>query len=263
MLSDRRRGIPLARPLGLDGPGNRRASGRSSDSPVRRDTEDRRERGEPGGLVRATARRGGRFGGNRLLRDRRCRVRARLRQTPAVQRRARRLGARATPRVAPYLYAGPPQCPAELPRPRLHALSQRNVRSRFRPVNFDFNFQLTRKRKFIIAGILLTPILIFALYTWSALQWSYSEGERAGFVQKFSKKGWLCKTWEGELAMVSMPGTNPEKFYFTVRDDNVAQHINESLGRRVALTYQQHKGIPTTCFGETEYFVVAVKVLPQ
>ena len=130
-------------------------------------------------------------------------------------------------------------------------------------MKLNFNFQITRKWKLIIAGILLTPILIFALYTWSALQWTYSEGERAGFVQKFSKKGWLCKTWEGELAMVSMPGTNPEKFFFTVRDDLVAQHINGSLGGRVALTYQQHKGIPTTCFGETEYFVVAVKVLPQ
>ncbi|MFN2571941.1 MAG: hypothetical protein ABR537_10090 [Gemmatimonadales bacterium] len=115
----------------------------------------------------------------------------------------------------------------------------------------------------MIAGILLLPILIFFFYTWSALNWSYSEGERAGFVQKFSKRGWLCKTWEGELAMVSMPGTNPEKFYFSVRDDDVAEHLNQSLGQRVALTYQQHKGIPTNCFGETEYFVVAVKVLPQ
>lgn len=124
-------------------------------------------------------------------------------------------------------------------------------------------FHLSRKWKLIIGGALLTPILVFALFTWSALNWSYAEGERAGFVQKFSKKGWLCKTWEGELAMVSMPGTNPEKFYFSVRDGVVAQHINESLGKRVALTYQQHKGVPTTCFGETEYFVVAVKVLPQ
>jgi len=125
----------------------------------------------------------------------------------------------------------------------------------------NFNFQLTRKRKLIIAGVLLAPILIFALYTWSALNWSYSEGERAGFVQKFSKRGWLCKTWEGELAMVSMPGTSPEKFYFSVRDDVVAEQLNQSLGKRVALRYQQHKGIPTTCFGETEYFVNAVKVL--
>ena len=130
-------------------------------------------------------------------------------------------------------------------------------------MNLKLDFQLTRKRKPIIAGILLTPILLFALYTWSALQWNYAEGERAGFVQKFSKKGWLCKTWEGELAMVAMPGTNPEKFFFSVRDDQVAQHINSSMGRRVALSYQQHVGVPTTCFGETEYFVVAVKVLPQ
>jgi hypothetical protein len=125
----------------------------------------------------------------------------------------------------------------------------------------NLRFQLTRKHKLIIAGVLLAPILLFAIYTWSALNWSYSEGERAGFVQKFSKRGWLCKTWEGELAMVSMPGTNPEKFYFSVRDDQVAVHINQSLGKRVSLSYQQHKGIPTTCFGETEYFVNAVKVL--
>lgn len=125
----------------------------------------------------------------------------------------------------------------------------------------NFNFQLTRKRKFIIAGVLLAPILFFALYTWSALNWSYSQGERAGFVQKFSKRGWLCKTWEGELAMVSMPGTNPEKFYFSVRDDVVAEQINQSLGKRVALRYKQHPGVPTSCFGETEYFVDAVKVL--
>ena len=125
----------------------------------------------------------------------------------------------------------------------------------------NFDFQLTRKRKLIIAGVLLAPILLFALYTCAALTWSYSQGERAGYVQKFSEKGWVCKTWEGELAMVSMPGTMSEKFSFTVRDDVVAQYINQSLGKRVALTYQQHKGVPTTCFGETEYYVIAVKVV--
>jgi len=124
-----------------------------------------------------------------------------------------------------------------------------------------FDFHLTRKRKLIIAGILLTPIVLLVLYTWSALQWSYSEGERAGYVQKFSKKGWICKTWEGELAIVSIPGTMSEKFNFTVRDDGVAERINQSLGKRVAISYQQHKGVPTTCFGETEYYVVAVRVV--
>lgn len=127
----------------------------------------------------------------------------------------------------------------------------------------NFSFQLSRRAKWIIAGIIVVPVLGFALYTWSALTFTYSRGERAGYVQKFSKKGWLCKTWEGELAMVSMPGTMSEKFLFTVRDDKVADYINNSLGKRVALSYQQHVGIPTTCFGETEYFVTAVKVVSQ
>src|SRR2546430_8532648 len=165
--------------------------------------------------------------------------------------------------MAAHLHARSPERAAELPRPRIHALSSRNVRGRFPAVNLKFNFQLTRTRKLIIAAVLLTPIIIFALYTWSALNWSYAEGERAGFVQKFSKKGWLCKTWEGELAMVSMPGTNPEKFYFSVRDDVVAQHINESLGRRVALTYQKHKGHPPPQFRGYGYFGLPQHVPPQ
>jgi len=127
----------------------------------------------------------------------------------------------------------------------------------------NLKFQLSRKVKLILAGVVLAPILAFAIYTWSALTYTYSGGERGpGYVQKFSKKGWLCKTWEGELALLPLPGTfSPERFDFTVRDDNVAQYINASLGKRVVLTYEQHKGIPTTCFGETEYFVTAVKVI--
>jgi hypothetical protein len=88
---------------------------------------------------------------------------------------------------------------------------------------------------------------------------SYSNGERAGYVQKFSRKGWVCKTWEGELAMVSLPGSMPEIFRFTVRDDAVAARLNASIGQRVALTYEQHMGLPSSCFGETSYFVVDVK----
>ena len=124
-----------------------------------------------------------------------------------------------------------------------------------------FQFQLSRKAKWIIAGVVVAPILLFAIYTWSALTWSYSTGDRAGYVQKFSRKGWICKTWEGELAMVNIPGSLSEKFLFSVRDDNVADYINASLGKRVALSYEQHRGLPTTCFGETDYFVTAVRVV--
>lgn len=108
--------------------------------------------------------------------------------------------------------------------------------------------------------ILLTlTVLLAAGWTWFSLSWSYSEGERAGYVQKLSKKGWLCKTWEGEIAMVTMPGAIPERFEFTVRDDAVVQQINALAGKRVVLHYQQHKFIPTTCFGETEYFVSGIR----
>ena len=123
------------------------------------------------------------------------------------------------------------------------------------------NFALSRKQKLFIAAAMLTPILLFALYTWSALTWSYSTGTRAGYVQKFSRKGWVCKTWEGELALVSIPGTVAEKFYFTVRDEDVARRVSESMGKRVSLVYHQHVGVPTRCFGETQYFVMDVKTV--
>ena len=107
----------------------------------------------------------------------------------------------------------------------------------------------------------LSVLLAFALYIWAVLSWSYSEGERAGFLQKVSYKGWICKTWEGELSLVAIPGAAPEKFLFTVRDEAVAQQLNEVAGKRVTLKYEQHRGLPTSCFGDTDYFVVDVAVI--
>ena len=109
--------------------------------------------------------------------------------------------------------------------------------------------------------LIVIGLALLAAYTWAMLNWSYGSGERAGYVQKFSKRGYICKTWEGELAMVSMPGTMSEKFFFTVHEDAVAQKINENLGKKVALKYSQHVGLPTSCFGDTEYFVSGIEVL--
>jgi len=114
-----------------------------------------------------------------------------------------------------------------------------------------------------VAIVLLAGAILFGLYTWAALSWNYSTGERAGYVQKFSKRGWICKTWEGELAMVTIPGTLPEKFFFSVRADPVAEAVTKTLGRRVALIYEQHRGVPTSCFGDTEYFVTDVRVIDE
>ena len=109
--------------------------------------------------------------------------------------------------------------------------------------------------------VILVPVVIFTLWTWVTLGYSYSSGERAGYVQKLSKKGWLCKTWEGELAMANLPGTMPEIFRFTVRNDSIASVIDKDVGKRVSLGYEQHRGVPTSCFGETEYFVTRVRLV--
>jgi hypothetical protein len=114
-----------------------------------------------------------------------------------------------------------------------------------------------------VFGLLLGAVLLLGGYTWLALHWSYSTGERAGYVQKFSRKGWICKTWEGEMALISMPGTVAEKFFFSVRDDAMAARINQSVGRRVRLLYDQHIGVPTSCFGETQYFVDDIKTVDE
>lgn len=114
----------------------------------------------------------------------------------------------------------------------------------------------------VLVGFIVAAVAAFAGFTWLTLHWSYSEGERAGFVQKFSRKGWICKTWEGELAMVTLPGTIAEKFPFTVRDPQVAATLNANIGRRMTLHYEQRKWVPSSCFGETEYFITQARVTP-
>jgi hypothetical protein len=108
----------------------------------------------------------------------------------------------------------------------------------------------------VVLGLVVAAVLYFL----AALNWNYSTGERAGWIQKFSHKGWLCKTWEGELALVSLPGSTPEMFAFTVRDDAVAAQITKVMGKRVSLHYEQKVGLPTSCFGDTRYYVSGVTV---
>jgi hypothetical protein len=116
------------------------------------------------------------------------------------------------------------------------------------------------KGKFFVGtfGFLILLVGAFALYTWVTLTYTYSTGKRAGFLQKFSKRGWICKTWEGEIVTGNMLG-NQEKFQFSVRDPEIAKQIGDAIGKRVEIDYKQHVGIPTSCFGETEYFAYTVK----
>lgn len=114
-----------------------------------------------------------------------------------------------------------------------------------------------------IISAVIAAIAVLALYLFAMVEWSYSEGERAGWIQKFSRKGWVCKTWEGELAMVSLPGSTPEKFHFTVWDPAVAAQIEKEVGQRVQLHYEEKVGLPGSCFGDTRFWVNKVTVIPE
>lgn len=125
---------------------------------------------------------------------------------------------------------------------------------------------ISHKMKKIIPVMVLSLVAVACLfggYTWLSLHWAYSTGERAGLLQKFSKKGWICKTWEGELLLTPLPGVIPEKFEFTVRDDQVAERLSANAGKRLVLNYSQHKGVPSSCFGDTEYFVENFQILKE
>jgi hypothetical protein len=126
-----------------------------------------------------------------------------------------------------------------------------------------------RRRRFLkwtllaVAVLIVVPAIIFTLWAWVALSYTYSSGDRTGYVQKFSHKGWICKTWEGELAMVTVPGQPQEKWAFTVRDDSIANAIRQSMGHKVALIYDEHHGAPSSCFGDTQYFVTGVRLVHE
>lgn len=108
---------------------------------------------------------------------------------------------------------------------------------------------------------LAIAVVLVTLYTLFMLWWSYSDGERAGVLQKFSKRGWVCKTYEGELAMYVVGGVAPQIWNFSVRNETVVDQLHKAVGQQVRLTYSEHRGLPTDCFGETDYFVESVEVV--
>jgi len=114
--------------------------------------------------------------------------------------------------------------------------------------------QSKRRLGLIVGGVLLVPILLFALWTWASLSWAYSEGDRGGVLQKFSRKGWVCKTYEGELAQYVVRGVAPQIWYFTTRDAELAERLAKVVGQDIRVHYTEHRGVPTSCFGDTQYY---------
>jgi hypothetical protein len=136
-----------------------------------------------------------------------------------------------------------------------------STRSTALPAPAGTGFLRRHRVKLLLVAALVAVVGVLALYTLATLKFSYSSGERVGYVQKLSRKGWICPTWEGELAMSPVPGAPPQIFPFSIRDEALATRISQSEGKRVSLHYQQKKGVPSKCFGETEYFITDVRVV--
>lgn len=117
--------------------------------------------------------------------------------------------------------------------------------------------------KFVLP-VVLVVIVGFALWAWAALGFVYSSGERTGYVQKLVDAGWLCKTWEGQLVVTPTPDAPQRIFDFSVRSDSLAQALQlaTSTGKKVAVKYDQHRFVPTSCFGETEFYVTSFRAVP-
>ncbi len=115
-----------------------------------------------------------------------------------------------------------------------------------------------RPWRLVLFLLVLIPLLLFALFTWTALHWDYSNGYRSGNLQKFSQKGWTCKTYEGELWQSVVANVAPQVWHFSVRDERIVKQLDTLVGKEVRVHYTEHRGVPTTCFGETPYFVDSV-----
>lgn len=152
--------------------------------------------------------------------------------------------------------ATPPPPPTPQPTPQPAALPETSPPE-------DRARRTKRWAKKAVVWLVLGAALVFSVWAAVTLNYSYETGERTGFVRTLSKEGWICKTWEGELASAAPLDTVPRLFGFTVRSDSIARVIQQTIGERVALRYERHLGLPGRCFGETEYFVTGVRLLAQ
>lgn len=114
--------------------------------------------------------------------------------------------------------------------------------------------------KLLLLTLIMFPAVVFGVWSAVTLGWTYSEGDRPGFVQKIATKGYVCKTWEGILYN-DLQGFRADSFQFTVRSDSLAKVLQGLTGKRVSLHYQQHVNVPSSCFGDSEYFVSGVREL--
>jgi hypothetical protein len=123
--------------------------------------------------------------------------------------------------------------------------------------------EIVKKIKRIFRLLIIFLILAAGIFIYGKYFYTYSDGYRAGLLQKFSHKGNIFKTYEGEIILSSVTSTNnvalaSEKFYFSVTDKVLAQQLDTLQGQFVIVHYRQKNGV-VFWRGDSEYFVDNVK----
>ncbi len=116
----------------------------------------------------------------------------------------------------------------------------------------------------IIAIVLIVLLLCGGLFVWWRYYYTYSDGFRFGLLQKFSRRGNMFKTYEGEMILSSVRGNAnvpiaSEKFFFSVTDDGVAQKLMNLQGHSVTIGYKE-KNSPVFWRGDSQYIVDSVRL---
>jgi hypothetical protein len=107
-------------------------------------------------------------------------------------------------------------------------------------------------------------ILIIGIWIYWSYFFTYSDGYRAGLLQKFSRKGNIFKTYEGEMILSSVQSNNnvalaSEKFIFSVSDKNIALQLDSLQGKNIVVHYtEKNNTLPWR--GETKYIVSSAKL---
>jgi hypothetical protein len=123
---------------------------------------------------------------------------------------------------------------------------------------------IKKKAKRYFYYVLALVVTLIVVYVWWSFFFTYSEGTRTGLLQKFSKKGNVFKTYEGELILSSVQSTKnvalaSDKFLFSVSDPEVALQLEKLQGKMVDVHYKE-KNNTLPWRGDSPFLVLSVKL---
>jgi hypothetical protein len=121
-----------------------------------------------------------------------------------------------------------------------------------------------KKAKRIFYYVITLLVIVIGIWIYWAFFFTYSDGYRAGMLQKFSRKGTIFKTYEGEMILSSVQSNKnvalaSEKFLFSVSNKAIAGQLEQMQGKTIVVHYtEKNNALPWR--GDSRYVVSSVKL---